>query len=55
MSGLIEKAIPTDDEAISYLRDEKKDTDLTISAFYARQLFKKGIIKNKHNFKKTKY
>ncbi|SUM53562.1 Uncharacterised protein [Staphylococcus epidermidis] len=51
MSGLIEKAIPTDDEAISYLRDEKKDTDLTISAFYARKLFKKGIIKNKHNFK----
>ncbi|MEB7435268.1 hypothetical protein [Staphylococcus pasteuri] len=50
MSGLIEKAIPTDKKARDYLRNTMNYTDLSISAFYARELFKKELIKDKHNF-----
>lgn len=50
MSGLINKAEPTDAAAIEYLKNVKGYTDFRISAWYARKLFEKGLIKNNHNF-----
>ena len=50
MSGLIDRAEPTDKTAINYLKNEKGFTDINISAWYARILFEMGYISDKHNF-----
>ena len=50
MSGLIDRAEPTDKAAINYLKNEKGFTDINISAWYARILFEMGYISDKHNF-----
>lgn len=50
MSGLINQAIPTDKEALKYL-EEKHGNIISITASYAKYLYKKGYIKSHRNFK----
>lgn len=47
MTGLIDKAIPTDEEAISYLKSNNNG-NLTITAHFAKKLYPDYIKGNKH-------
>ncbi|PZL73778.1 hypothetical protein CI088_07950 [Enterococcus plantarum] len=50
MAKLIDKAIPTDEEAIKYINKELDTSGVDITAIVARKLFEKGYIKDKRNF-----
>ena len=48
MSGLIDRAEPTDKAAINYLKNEKGFTDINISAWYARSVRNHSRSENLH-------